>query len=60
MASYNLACAHARAGHQEQASAALGDAIRLNPDVRANASRDPDLAVLRDAGLVEADPVITG
>lgn len=54
MASYNLACAHGRAGHLEQASAALHDAIRLNPDVRANASRDPDLAALRDAGLVAA------
>jgi tetratricopeptide (TPR) repeat protein len=56
MASYNLACAYARAGRLEQASAALRDATRLNPDVRANASRDPDLAALRDAGLVEAGP----
>jgi hypothetical protein len=44
MASCNLACAPARAGQPEQATAALSDAIVLNPDLRANASRDPDLA----------------
>jgi hypothetical protein len=50
MASYNLACALAQAGRLDQAAAALRDAVTLNPDVRANARRDPDLAVLRDSG----------
>ena len=54
MASYNLACAQARAGRPDQAAAALREAIGLNPDVRANAGRDPDLAVLREAGRLEA------
>ncbi|TVZ06690.1 hypothetical protein EAS64_04760 [Trebonia kvetii] len=44
MASYNLACARARAGQLDEAAAALTDAITLNPDVRANARRDKDLA----------------
>lgn len=47
MASYNLACAQAQADLPDQAVTALLEAIRLNPDLRANASRDPDLAVLR-------------
>jgi hypothetical protein len=54
MASYNLACASARAGRLDQAAAALGNAIGLNPDVKANASRDPDLAALRDSGQLDA------
>jgi hypothetical protein len=44
MASYNLACARAQAGQPGEAAAALADAIALNPDVRANALRDKDLA----------------
>jgi hypothetical protein len=54
MASYNLACASARADLPEQAAAALREAITLNPAVRANASRDPDLATLRASGLIES------
>ena len=54
MASYNLACAQARANLPDQAAAALREAIRLNPDVRANARRDPDLAILREGGQLEA------
>jgi tetratricopeptide (TPR) repeat protein len=50
MAYYNLACANARAGQQDAAVAAIADAIRLNPDLRANAGRDGDLAVLRASG----------
>jgi tetratricopeptide (TPR) repeat protein len=50
MAYYNLACAHARAGQQEAAVAAIADAIRLNPELRANAGRDDDLAELRGSG----------
>jgi len=50
MASYNLACVLARSGRPDGAVAALAESITLNPDVRANAGRDPDLAVLRDSG----------
>jgi tetratricopeptide (TPR) repeat protein len=54
MASYNLACAQARAGCPDEAVQSLGEAIRLNPDVRANAGRDGDLASLRGGGRLEA------
>jgi len=47
MASYNLACAQARANLPDQAAATLREAITLNPDLATNASRDPDLASLR-------------
>jgi hypothetical protein len=50
MACYNLACALARAERADDAYAALREAIALNPDVRANAARDPDLAILRGSG----------
>lgn len=50
MAAYNLACALARAGRVADAKDTLADAISLNPDLSANAGRDPDLAaVLRPA-----------
>lgn len=52
MASYNLACAHAAGGDLGQAAEALGEAVRLNPAVRGNADRDPDLAALRDNGVL--------
>jgi tetratricopeptide (TPR) repeat protein len=54
MAAYNLACANARAGRLEDAAAALTKAITLNPDVRENALRDDDLAVLRARGTLSA------
>ena len=54
MASYNLACAQAGANLPDQAAVTLREAIGLNPDVRANAGRDPDLAVLRESGRLEA------
>jgi hypothetical protein len=54
MASYNLACALARAGQPGGAAAALADAITLNPDVRANALRDSALAGIRNAEQVVA------
>jgi hypothetical protein len=50
MAAYSLACAQAQAGLTDEASRALAEAITLNPDVRANAARDPDLAQLRETG----------
>ena len=54
MASYNLACAQARSGRAEEALAALTESIALNPDIRANAGRDRDLAGLRDSGRLAA------
>jgi len=50
MAGYNLACAQAQAGQPAQAARTLAEAIEANPDLRANARRDPDLKVLREAG----------
>jgi tetratricopeptide (TPR) repeat protein len=47
MAAYNLACALARAGRVADAKEMLADAISLNPDLSANAGRDPDLAAVR-------------
>ena len=48
MASYTLACAQAKTGRLDEAAATVSAAIDLNPDLRANASRDPDLQSLRD------------
>jgi hypothetical protein len=53
MAGYSLACAQAQAGQLEQAARTLAEAIEANPDLRANASRDPDLGVLRDAAAAQ-------
>ena len=49
MAGYSLACAQAQAGQPDQAARTLAEAIEANPDLLANASRDPDLRVLREA-----------
>jgi DinB superfamily len=46
MACYNLACARAQAGAGDDALVALAEAVTLNPALRANARRDPDLAPL--------------
>jgi hypothetical protein len=54
MAAYSLACAQAQAGMIAEAAKTLTEAITLNPDVRANASRDADLAQLRDNGQLTA------
>jgi len=54
MAGYSLACALARAGRPGEAAPVLTEAIEANPDLRVNAGRDPDLAGLRQAGLVAA------
>lgn len=54
MASYNLACAQAKAGHPDDAYAALSEAIALNSDLLANAARDADLSSLRDHGKLDA------
>lgn len=50
MACYNLACAQAGAGLVPEAAGAVREAISLNPDLQANAARDPDLAAVRDGG----------
>jgi len=42
------------AGLAGEAAVTLASAIALNPDVRANAGRDPDLASLREGGQLEA------
>jgi len=47
MAVYNLACALARSGSVRDAARMLETAIALNPDLRTNASSDPDLALVQ-------------
>ena len=59
MASYNLACAQARAEMLDDAATTLREAIALNPDVAANARRDQDLASLRASGLLNPLPPTT-
>jgi hypothetical protein len=54
MAAYNLACAQAQSSQQAGAVATLQLAIGLNPDLRANAASDQDLACLRDTGQLDA------
>ena len=54
MAAYSLACAQSVAGRTEDAVRTLAEAIALNPDVRANADRDPDLEPLRGSGQLAA------
>jgi hypothetical protein len=54
MAAYSLACAQAVAGRTEDAVRTLAEAVTLNPDVRANADRDPDLEPLRGSGQLAA------
>jgi hypothetical protein len=54
MAAYSLACAQAVAGSTGDAARTLAEAIALNPDVRANADRDPDLESLRGSGRLAA------
>lgn len=51
MACYSLACARAVAGLTGAAADALRRAIALNADLRAKSASDPDLTVLRAAGL---------
>jgi len=54
MATYSLACAQVRADTDADAIPALAEAIGLNPDLRAHAGRDPDLATLRNSGKLDA------
>jgi hypothetical protein len=50
MAGYNLACAQAKAGQLDDATATVSDAVSLNPDLRGKAGSEPDLAILRESG----------
>jgi hypothetical protein len=54
MAGYSLACAQAQAGQLDEAVRTLTGAIEANPDLRVNAGRDRDLAVLRNCGRLDA------
>jgi tetratricopeptide (TPR) repeat protein len=56
LAGYSLACAQAQAGQPDEAVRTLAEAIAANPDLRANAARDPDLAVLRESGRLSVLP----
>jgi hypothetical protein len=47
LAGYSLACAQARTGLRDEAARTLAEAIEANPELRANAGRDPDLAGVR-------------
>lgn len=48
MAGYSLACAQARSGQLGEAATTLTEALSANPDLVANAARDPDLAAVRE------------
>ena len=54
MASYNLACAHAKAGHLDDAAAAVRETVALNPGLLAKVGTEPDLAALRESGLLDS------
>jgi tetratricopeptide (TPR) repeat protein len=54
MASYNLACAQAKAGDLDAAAATVRETVALNPGLRPKVRTEPDLAALRDAGLLES------
>jgi predicted esterase len=45
---YNLACAHAKSGHAEQAIACLQNAVRTGFDSRSTLAEDPDIALIRN------------
>jgi Flp pilus assembly protein TadD len=47
-ARYNLACAYARLGRLDEARTALAEAVALNQQFADFATRDPELAALRN------------
>ena len=54
MASYNLACAQARAGRLDDAAATAWETVALSPGLRPKVETEPDLAALREAALLES------
>jgi hypothetical protein len=50
MVRYSLACTQALIGQEDDAVASLGLAVEANPDLREHATRDRDLAGLRERG----------
>ena len=58
MASYNLACAQAKAGYLDDAAATVTETVGLNPGLRAKVATEPDLAALRDGGYLESVGVL--
>ena len=53
-ARYNLACFYALNGQTNQAIAALGEALRLRPDLVEWSRQDTDLVALRDSAAYQA------
>lgn len=51
---YNMACAYARMNRKDAALSSLGQAVRMQPEVKLWAARDPDLASLRGEKEFEA------
>jgi tetratricopeptide (TPR) repeat protein len=54
LARYNLACFYALNGQEDQAIAALGEALRLRPDLGEWSTQDTDLISLRDRAAYQA------
>jgi tetratricopeptide (TPR) repeat protein len=54
LARYNLACFYALNGQTDQAIAALGEALRLRPDLLEWSRQDTDLVALRDSAAYQA------
>lgn len=54
MASYNLACAQARAGRLDDAAVTVRATVSDNPGLRAKIGTEPDLAMLRDGGHLDS------
>jgi tetratricopeptide (TPR) repeat protein len=54
LARYNLACFYALNGQEDQAIAALGEALRLRPDLVEWSKQDTDLVALRDSAAYQA------
>jgi len=54
IAVYNLACVYARAGRSQDAIRALGESLRLQPQLRGWSKEDPDLASLHEEPSYQA------
>ncbi len=51
---YNIACGYALAGFRDEAIAALGEALRLRPDLKALARDDSDFTAIRQEPAFQA------